>query len=118
MTTHRDGRITIPGDDGKDIELPTKWAICSTCDGNGKNSLHIDGNGITQSEMQEWDEESWEIYLRGGYDKPCHPCSGSGKVRVVDEDRLTPQLRVRWVEWEKDEAEYRAACEMERRMGA
>jgi RecJ-like exonuclease len=110
-------RVVISDDDGMDVELPTCWEICSTCDGNGAHSQRL--GAITSDEWNnDWDEESRETYLRGGYDATCESCSGSGKVRVVDVERLTAEQLALWEAWQKDEAEYQALCKMERDMGA
>lgn len=111
--------ITITDDEGVEVTLPSKWDICSTCNGNGKHSLAVDGHGITESERErDWDEESWSDYMQGRYDQTCTPCDGTGKVRVVDEDHLSPGLLAQWLQWQQDDSDYRQQCEMERRMGA
>lgn len=62
------------------VELPAEDFDCEICHGSGGTTLSIDGNGITQSEWSEWDEDSKSFYLDGSYDKPCGFCEGSGKV--------------------------------------
>ena|SRR3982751_5958519 len=115
----KDKPITISDENGEEIILPMKWAICETCSGNGRHSLAIDGHGITQEERdRDWDDESWADYLQGKYDKTCNDCSGTGKVKIVDEDRLTTKEQALWSAWQQEEYEYRKMCEMERRMGA
>lgn len=117
MPRIENGHVVITNDEGEDIELPTQWAICSECNGDGKHSQRL--GAITQSERErDWDEESWETYLRGGYDRTCDSCSGSGKVLEVDVDKLTPEQGRLWVAWVEDEAEYRQMRRMERDMGA
>lgn len=108
----------ITGPDGDELELPTCWEICYECDGEGKHSHAIDGNGITSSEWAEWDDEDRETYFRGGYDTTCEVCRGSGKIEIVDEERLSPEVLEYWHEYQRDLAEAEACERMERRMGA
>lgn len=90
----------IEDDDGNEIELPSCWAICGTCRGNGTLALH------------------GETYMNGGYDTACDDCGGSGKLKVVDEDALSLELRAAWETWRRELAESRACEAAERRMGA
>jgi DnaJ-class molecular chaperone len=105
--------------DGEDneIELPTKWAICGTCDGEGKHSRHL--GAYTRDEFYEafGTPEEREDYFAGFYDKSCEDCDGTGKVKVVDDSRLTEEQRTALREAVDDEAEYQATVEAERRMG-
>lgn len=82
--------ITMEDEEGNVIELPWHWEICSVCRGNGKHSLAVDGHGITQEERErDWDDESWQSYLNGAYDRTCENCDGSGKIQVVTYEALT-----------------------------
>lgn len=104
---------TITDDDGNEVELPTRYEVCPTCDGEGKSSAYL---GVI--ERDDWSPEELEDYLRGAYDRRCDECQGERVVAVVDEDRLTPVQLKLWREWQESEAQYRAMCEAERRMGA
>lgn len=108
----------ITDDEGVEIELPTCWEICPECNGEGKHSHAVDGNGITSSEWEEWDDEDREFYFRGGYDKICEVCHGSGKIAVVDTEHLSPEHAELWAAYQQDLAEAEAYERMERRMGA
>lgn len=111
-------KFLIEDEDGTEIELPTKWEICTVCRGNGQHAHAIDGNGITASEWAEWDCEEREDYLRGNYDSVCDDCGGSGKVREVDEAALNPETLKLWIDWSESIAQMRAEEAAERRMGA
>lgn len=101
------------------IRVPQKWEICCTCQGNGKHSHAVDGNGITQSEWeQDWDYEERETYLSGGYDQTCESCNGSGKVLEDDLNSLSEKDRKILIDFWNDEADYNRMCMMERLMGA
>jgi hypothetical protein len=86
-------------------ELPSRWEICSRCEGEGKHSNpNIDGHGITASEWwgPDWDDESREMYMSGGYDVACHACGGPGKVLVADESRMDEETRKRYEKYCED----------------
>ena len=114
--------FTYEDDDGNEVEVhvPFKWEICDRCRGDSTHvNPSIDGNGITASEWEEeWDDESREMYMSGGYDVACHDCGGSSKVKEPDESVLTEDERRRWDKHCEDEMHYRMMCEAERRMGA
>lgn len=109
---------TAEGDEER--ELPTRWEICECCRGEGKSSRYL--GAITQSDREpggSWDDpEDFAEYMRGGYDRTCDECDGSGKVRVVDEERCAPELLEAWREQCRDDAELDAIERAERRMGA
>jgi len=100
--------------------LPTAWAICDCCEGNGKVDHPAFSNGFTSSEWADMDYDDRERYLGGAYDVPCRECKGSGKVRVrttpltFGEKRVLVRQR-REAEWRAESAAEYAA---ERRMGA
>lgn len=73
----------------KEIELPTVWEICTRCRGNGTHvNPSIDGHGISEDEWNgpDWDEESRETYMSGGYDVRCEAGCVDGKVLVPDDE--------------------------------
>ena len=73
-------------DEDRIVQLPAKYEICSKCRGTGGHSLRF--GAITQSDREEWDDDSFEAYMRGDYDEKCEDCEGSGKVLVVDRERV------------------------------
>lgn len=102
--------------------LPSRWVICSTCEGEGKHSQHL--GAITQEDIdRDWSPEEFEGYMRGDYDKMCETCAGRGTVREsyartpAQERRLARLDALDAVE-ARAAAESRAESEMERRMGA
>lgn len=94
--------------------LPSKWAICPCCHGEG--NLHPT---YTMEEFMEANsEEEREDYLAGAYDRRCDDCGGTGKIKIIDEDRCLPadleEYRIQ--ERERLASEYTAM--MERKLGA
>lgn len=106
-----------------EFALPAVNVSCTRCDGKGTHTNPaIDGNGITQSEWNEWGWEERENYRNGVYDVPCYVCDGERfEKQVVDDCYLSnPQkylLKLLEKKWNAD-ADYARECEMERRMGA
>lgn len=106
-------------DEGFEVEheIPAMWEICTRCHGNGTHvNPSIDGNGITQSEWAEWDDDEREGYFRGDYDVACGPCSGSGKVLVPDVARCDPKLLQRYEDYVTGKAQIQAEEAMWRRL--
>lgn len=98
------------------VYLPGKREICSTCDGDGHHSRHL--GDVT--EMIEEDEDFFEAYMAGQYDRVCEECKGGKIVVVVDWERAEashPVETKRYAESLREDREYRALCEAERRMG-
>jgi hypothetical protein len=104
-------------DDGSELELPFKWAICSRCEGRNVSTAHVehDGGGITASEMDELGDDFRDDYLAGVYDRPCPHCEG-GKVKVADLKRLTKEQRDEYRAQVRAERECAAEEAHERRM--
>lgn len=109
--------ITIFDDEDNEIKLPTKWAICGTCNGEGRHSQRF--GAMTESEFYgpDWDCDSREAYMRGDYDAACEDCDGSGKVKVVNREALGADQLAALEKAEDDDYEWRAEIEAERRMG-
>lgn len=103
---------TIFDEDDNEIELPTKWAICGTCRGNGKHSLRL--GAITQEDREQWSDDEFADYMAGFYDERCDDCE-DGKVKVVDQDRLSPEQHKAWEDATRAEAEYQAEVRAEQR---
>lgn len=77
------------------IELPGKYEVCGRCQGKGSHmNPAIDGHGITAEEWwgPDWDDESREMYMNGGYDVTCHRCDGHRVVLVVDKAKIEQSL--------------------------
>lgn len=110
-------------DDDEEFEatFPFRWDVCSTCQGKGSHvNPSIDCDGLSAKDFAE-DPDFAEQYWGGAYDQPCNGCGGRTTERVLDEDRFNDQHREWYAlleEYWRDEAEYRAECEAERRMGA
>lgn len=76
----------------EELELPSKFEVCSRCEGHGTHlTPSIGEHAYTREEFDEAfdDEESRAAYFqRGGmYDVTCHECAGKRVVEVVDEER-------------------------------
>lgn len=111
--------LLVEDDEGYETEhrIPAQMAVCGRCDGKGRHcNPSIDGNGITQDEWAEWDDDR-ETYLNGGYDVACYDCGGKNVVPSVDWDALSDEIAERVHEHLQWEADYAAECEAERRMG-
>lgn len=95
--------------------LPHKWEICGGCRGEGKSSAYL--GAFTREDMEEEGPEFMEDYCSGFYDRACDECGGSGKVAVVDRARMTKDQRKAYDAQCREEAEYQAIAEAERRAG-
>lgn len=84
------GQEAIRDEEGNIVGyLSFHWEICEECGGEGKHpNRNIDGNGITQSELDEMDfddrVEFMDNYMSGRYDVTCQRCH-DGKVKVYDQ---------------------------------
>lgn len=97
--------------DGFQVRLPTKKEVCPDCEGEGR-VVNPSIGAITASQWRdEWDEESREMYLSGGYDVQCRTCNGLNVVDVVDRDRCE---KADLEEWDHQEAEREACDSMQR----
>ncbi len=94
--------------------LPTRWAVCPTCDGRGFQALH----GLDVTDCIQEDPDFAEDYLRGDYDTPCSQCQGRRLVAEVDRQIAHPEALKAYDEDVRALAELRAEEEAERRMGA
>lgn len=99
-----------------DIVLPTCWAVCDVCNGEGKHvKPSIDGNGIS---MEQLDTDFEEEYFSGAYDVTCNACKGRTTVRVVDETRMSEERIKQWYGQLDEEHANAMASYYEMRAGA
>jgi predicted methyltransferase len=112
MSDTRTLSVTIRNTEHK---LPSGWAICCTCRGNGRHSIGM--GSFTSSELAEQGQDWVEDYMAGRFDSSCEDCEGTGKVLEVDRDRCRPDLLEAWDQEAEEEAEFQSICEHERRMG-
>jgi hypothetical protein len=94
-------------DTGDDVEhtIPAKFEICRRCEGVGHHTNPaIDGHGITADEWNgpDWDDESKETYLSGGYDVPCEDGCAEGKVLVPDLTHAGPDVVAVVERWQEE----------------
>lgn len=108
--------LYIENDDGEEIEIPSHYAVCHTCDGRGQHSLRFGAIAMSDFMGPDWDEDSRETYIKGGYDERCDTCKGRRVVLVADRDRCTPE-QIKLID---EAAEFEAQCwaeeQNERRM--
>lgn len=109
-------------DEGEEVtlQLPAEYVVCGRCRGEGSHcNPAIDGNGITESDREDWaDDDFMEGYLGGRYDVTCEECGGDRVVLVVDETRTSPVDLALYRRHNREMAEMRAEEAAERRMGA
>ncbi|ODM71725.1 hypothetical protein [Bradyrhizobium elkanii] len=101
--------------------VPFRWAICQNCEGHATDrgaSVECDGGGFTSSEWAEQDDDFKQNYLNGVYDRPCTVCDGLGRVKEPELDALEPDELAAYEQSLRDDADYRALCRAEARMGA
>lgn len=101
---HKD-RIILEDEDGLEVEIPSRFDVCDRCRGKGVHDHPAFSNGITADEWNgpDWDDDSRETYMSGGYDVTCEECGGLRVVLVADEERMTDEQRRLWeqhCEWE------------------
>jgi len=82
-------------------ELPWKWVIHSSCEGHGTSSAYL---GVFTRDDVDDDPEFFEEYRKGTFDRPCEGCDG-GRVRVIDEDRCSPEDLAAYRKQLQDDAE-------------
>jgi hypothetical protein len=111
-------RVKVYDSDGEEEvthTIPAKWEICSRCEGSGSHvNPSIDGHGITSDEWNgpDWDDESRETYMSGGYDVACEAGCQGGKVLVPDPDGASAKAKeviARYQGQQEEEARDRAA---------
>jgi len=108
-------------DDEEIFTVPAVWIICPHCEGCATDrgaSVECDGGGFTSSEWAEQDDDFKQDYLAGRYDRPCSYCDGLGRIQTPDLDALDSDDREAYEQSLQDDADYRAMCAAERRMGA
>ncbi len=111
--------LVVPTNDDEgnefDVLVRTKKAVCPRCHGKGAHlNPAVDGHGISPEQFAE-DPDFEEAYFSGVYDVACEECHGKNVVDEPDED--DPNFE-HLLEWQRDEAEYRAEIAAERAMGA
>lgn len=60
-----------------------QWVICPSCQGEGASSSYL--GAFTSEDWADQDDEFKEHYLRGGFDRACERCDGSGKIDLNGE---------------------------------
>lgn len=100
------------------VNVPTEWAICDRCGGDGHH-----GNPAFDGTSTDWwlegdpSGEDLDHYVSGRWDVHCDECGGSGKVRTMNEEQLSPELRQLWDKFCRIEGEIARDEAYERRWG-
>lgn len=84
--------------------FPAKWEICDRCRGNGTHGNPA-FDGLSVEISPDHDEEFWDNLRAGWYDVRCDECKGTGKVKVLDRERATPEQIAEYEDWERSEYE-------------
>lgn len=102
--------VTDPdgGEEETEHTIPARYAICGRCRGKGSHvNPNIDGNGITADEWNgpDWDDESREMYMSGGYDVACDAGCENGKVLEPDVEHASPEVKALVALWQDQQNE-------------
>jgi hypothetical protein len=95
-------------------EMPTKYAVCSQCEGKGTSSAYLGAFSGRRLEEARADEEFWDDYRSGRLDRACETCGGTRVVPVIDRKKCTKADLKAWDKQAKEEAEYQEMCRQER----
>lgn len=71
--------------DFPDLQIVTKWEVCSACQGEGSTSAHL--GTFTAGDPWLQDDQFMADYRDGKFDEPCPSCKGRTTVRVIDRKR-------------------------------
>jgi hypothetical protein len=105
-------------DDGTEVPLPTRWAVCSVCEGKGTHvNPSIDCDGLTAEDFAD-DPDFAEDYMAGTYDQTCNRCKGRTTERVVDLDKMPADQRAAYEKQCREDAQQRAEERSEYLRGA
>ena len=117
--------FTTMNDDGEETvhELPSRFEVCSRCDGHGTHLTPSMGeHAYSEEEFEETfhdDDDREEYFKRGGiYDVQCETCHGERVQEVVDEATCPADLLKKYQEYQRDQYNYERECAAERAMGA
>jgi hypothetical protein len=114
---NRAGERTVVEIDGVEHELPTKWAVCSVCNGEGSHANPaVDCNGLSAEDFAD-DPDFAEGYMSGDYDVGCNRCEGRRVERVVDWAHVPKKLRKAYERAAEADRADEAERMMEIRMG-
>lgn len=117
MARRQDQTLTIENDGGEEIEIPSRFEVCPTCEGRGQHSRRFGAIAMEDFMGPDWDDDSRDDYLSGRYDERCEECQGKRVVSVADRARCTPeQIKLIDADFES-RCEMRAIEEAERRFG-
>lgn len=87
------------------VELPAKYEVCDSCNGNGTQCALGAMTGDEYRELCDGDPDFPEDYKRGVYSTQCACCKGLRVVAVVDEDRIDKAMQARLDAHYREQAE-------------
>jgi hypothetical protein len=77
-----------------EVKLPSMKIVCPYCHGEGTHTNRsIDGNGLTQRDLEFLDSEFSRSYIRGDYDITCESCKGLRVIDVPNVDAMSKKLK-------------------------
>jgi len=104
-------------DNGEEVELPMKWAVCPVCDGKGSHvNPSIDAGGLSDDYWRD-DPDFYADYMGGTFDVSCNRCNGRTTIPEVDWDALTTEQKDLYEAQMQGEADSQAERMAEIRMG-
>ena len=90
--------IYLENGDEKTLEIPTKKAVCPSCNGEGTELRGgLKGYAFTESDREEMGDiefyETMDAINEGRYDVTCSECNGRNVVDVADLEKMNDQDR-------------------------
>lgn len=99
-------------------ELPSRYEVCSRCDGEGKTYLgHMESYAFTAEDFDREGPGFREDYISGKYDRECPQCQGRRVELVANVDAMSEELSKLYFRKLQADADFERLCAAERRYG-